>query len=75
MGRVMMLTGVSRRRCDVLVELGPPPPPDVGLASLRCLAEQLASLAEHWDVEPGCELHVDLCMAMSLARWPGWHWH
>ena len=77
MGRAMLTTGhpAARRRSDAQGDEELLLPPDAELARLRRLMEQLQSFAAHWDVPPGRELHVDLRMAMSLARWPGRHWH
>lgn len=76
MGRAIGMTGpgAARRRTDEK-EVEELLSPDVELARLRRLMDQLQSFAAHWDVPPGRELHVDLRMAMSLARWPGRYWH
>jgi hypothetical protein len=60
----------ARRKTDQV----PPEPltldPDEALERLRRLMTQLHSFAEHWDIATGCEVHVDLRMALAMARWP-----
>jgi hypothetical protein len=70
--RAVADSGLRRRRTDhedaandARADCG-----DDALCLLR-LVQRLQRCAASWNVQPGCEVHVDLRQAMALARWRG----
>jgi hypothetical protein len=60
----------ARRKTDLVLPEPGSLDPDEALARLRRLMNQLQRFAEHWDASQGYEVHMDLRVAMSMARWP-----
>jgi hypothetical protein len=80
MARALLQPSPARRKAD---RMDCPPEerhcshaePLDALVSLRRLMQRLEHCAAAWQVEPGCEMQVDLRHAIGPSTWPSGYWH